>query len=179
MLDRSKAVLVIVDVQGKLAQLMHEKEIFFANVNRMIKAAKLLDIPIIWNEQLPNKLGETTPEAKDQLEGHNPLIKSSFSCCGNTDFNSALAESGRKQVLLTGMETHICVYQTARDLLRDGYEVHLISDAISSRIATNKTVGIEAMRELGAKLSSVEMALFEMFNVAEGDDFRELVKIVK
>jgi len=179
MLDKSNVALVIVDIQGKLAQLMHEKKIFFENVVRMIKGARLLDFPIFWNEQVPEKLGETTPEVGEHLSEMKPMVKKTFSCCGNPDFVSALNDSGRKQVLLVGMETHICVLQTARDLLNEGYEVHLVTDAVSSRFKSNKKLGIEVMKDLGCKLTSVEMALFEMFNVAEGDIFREMIKIVK
>ena len=179
MLDKNKVSLVIVDIQGKLAQLMYEKELFFANVGRMIKGARLLEFPIFWNEQVPDKLGETVLEVKEYLTDMNPMVKKTFSCCGNPDFVSVLKGSGRKQVLLVGMETHICVLQTARDLLNEGYEVHLVTDAVSSRFKSNKKLGIEVMKDLGCKLTSVEMALFEMFNVAEGDTFREMIKIVK
>ncbi len=179
MLRMDNAVLVIVDVQGKLATLMHEKEQFFENVVRMIKAAQALDIPIIWNEQLPDKLGPTIDPIKQALPGQEPLVKESFSCCGNTAFNDRLAESGRRQVLLVGMETHVCVYQTALDLLRDNYEVHLVADAVSSRIAYNKDIGIQAIRAAGASVTSVEMALFEMLTIAKGDQFKQIIKIVK
>ncbi len=178
-LSAAQAALVIVDVQGKLATLMHDKELFYDNVGKMIKAAQVLAIPILWNEQLPEKLGETIPEIKSLLSDLAPLPKNTFSCCGNQDFVAGLEEAKRPQVLLTGMETHVCVYQTAIDLLKMGYEVHLIADAVSSRTAENRDLAISKMKDAGAEVSSVEMALFEMLEVAEGDAFKQIIKIVK
>ena len=179
MLKAENATLVVVDVQGKLATLMHEKEKFYDAVVRMIKGARVLDIPILWNEQLPDKLGETIAPVRDALHGYEPLVKKSFSCCGNPNFVKELKALGRTQVLLVGMETHVCVYQTAMDLLRDGFEVHLVADAVSSRTAENRQIGIQAITDAGARLSCVEMALFEMLHVAEGEQFKACIKIVK
>ena len=179
MLKSDQAVLAVVDVQGRLATLMHQKDEFFRNVKRMIEAAKVLDIPILWNEQLPDKLGDTVPEIAQSLSGLTPLVKSTFSCCGNDNFMARLRPLRRKQVLLVGMETHVCVYQTALDLIPLGYEVHLVSDAVSSRSPENKQAGINALRDLGACITSVEMSLFEMLRVAQGDKFKQIIQIVK
>ncbi len=179
MLKIDDMVLVIVDVQGKLATLMYNREEFYRNVMRMIAAARVLAIPIIWNEQIPDKLGPTIPEIKAALSDAAPLVKRTFSCCGNGEFNTRLESSGRKQVLLVGMESHVCVYQSTLDLLEAGYEVYAVADAISSRSLENKEIGLGAMKEAGAKITSVEMALFEALRVAEGDQFRQIIKIVK
>lgn len=179
MLKVDDAVVVLVDVQGKLATLMHNKEQFYANVVRMLKGAQVLDIPIIWNEQLPDKLGETIPEIKEVLADQSPMIKKSFSCWGNPDFVEKLKSLGRKQVLLIGMETHVCVFQTAEDLIDAGFEVHLVADAVSSRFAETKEVGLTAIHDLGAKMTCVEMALLDLLEVAEGDKFRAIIKIIK
>lgn len=179
MLTAETAVLVVIDVQGKLATLMHEREALFDNVGRMIRGARVLGIPVIWNEQLPDKLGPTIPRIKELLTGVEPLVKKTFSCCGNDGFVRRLAGLGRGQVLVVGMETHVCVYQTARDLLHSGYEVYLVADAVSSRTLENKRLAIEALTGAGARVTSVEMALFEMVVVAEGDQFRQISHIVK
>jgi nicotinamidase-related amidase len=179
MLNRENAVLVVVDVQGRLATLMHEKERFFENLVRVIKGARVLKIPVLWNEQLPDKLGETIGQLKEILADLSPLVKKTFSCCGNSEFSDRLAALKRKQVLLTGMETHVCVYQTAADLLRQNYEVHLVADAVSSRTLDNKQIGIEATIRSGARITSVEMALFEMLQTAQGDEFKQIIDIVK
>jgi nicotinamidase-related amidase len=174
-----KSVLVIVDVQGKLAQLMHEKEKLIANLVRMAKGARILGIPILWNEQNPAGLGGTIPELTELLTDLQPQSKMAFSCCGNPAFIEELRRSGRRQVLLVGIEAHICVYQTATELLQQGYEVHLVSDAVSSRTIENKLVGIERARSQGAVITSTEMALFELLRTADQSGFREISRLVK
>lgn len=180
MLNLDSSALIVIDVQGKLAQLMYQKEILFANLKRMIKGAQILEIPIVWTEQVPQNLGQTTPEIAELLaKSARPISKSSFSCCGNQPFMETFKSLNRKQILLTGIETHICVYQTALDLLNLGYEVHVVTDAVSSRIAENKQIGLAQIKEAGARLTSTEMALFELLRIAEGDPFKQITKIVK
>ena len=179
MLSKENTVVVFVDIQGKLATLMHERERLFANLVRMAQAAKFMELPIIWNEQLPDKLGTTIPQLAEALADHKPVVKSCFSCCGNETFNDLLGETKRKQVLLMGIETHICVYQTAIDLLARGFEVHVVIDAVSSRFDYNYHLGLQRMSEAGCRMTSVEMGLFEMMGVAQGDLFKQIVKILK
>jgi nicotinamidase-related amidase len=179
MLRKEDAVLVVVDIQGKLATLMDRREDFYENVVRIIKGAKVLEIPIIWNEQLPDKLGPTIDKIKNELPGLSPLVKRTFSCCGNPDFMSELKAIGRTHVILAGMETHVCVYQTALDLMNAGYDVYVAADAVSSRSGENKQIAIEAMRDAGVRITSVETTLFEMLRVAEGERFKQIIQIVK
>ena len=179
MLKPETSILVIVDVQGRLATLMHNKDAFFENVVRMVKGAKVLGIPILWNEQLPDKLGSTIPQVREALSGMQPLAKNTFSCCGNPQFMAALRAAKRTQVLLVGMESHVCVYQTAVDLLQFGYEVYVVADTVSSRTAENCQIGIDKIRDAGGQVTSVETALFEMLHVAEGDEFKQIIQIVK
>jgi len=179
MLKAENAVLVIVDVQGTLASLMHNRDELYNNLQKIVRGAQVLDIPIIWNEQLPDKLGKTIPQLSELLEGLNPIEKNCFSCYGNTEFVEQLKETGCKDVLLTGIEAHVCVYQTAIDLLEKSYNVHLVTDAISSRSESNLNLAIDKIKDNGAQLTSVEMSLFEMLTVAEGDNFRKIIKIVK
>lgn len=179
MLQKEDAALIVIDIQGKLATLMHRKELLFQNVTRMIEGARVLGLPIIWTEQLPDKLGETSPEIKKLFQDEKPLVKKSFSCCGDGNFTERLGSLGRKQMLLTGIETHVCVYQTALDLIASGYEVHLVRDAVSSRIEENYQLGIQRIKDAGASITSVEMGLFEMLKVAEGEQFRKIIQIVK
>jgi nicotinamidase-related amidase len=179
MLTRENTVLIVIDIQGKLASLMHRRDEFYDNVVRMIKGAQVLEIPIIWNEQIPDKLGPTVDKIKEALNQAGPLVKTSFSCCGNPVFNKTLANMNRKQALLVGMETHVCVYQTAIDLLNNGYVVHLVADAVSSRIPENIDIGRNAIAKAGAHITSVEMSLLEILKEAQGDQFREIIKIIK
>lgn len=179
MLPLEDTALVLVDVQGRLAQLMHERELLFANLERMVRGAQVLGIPILWNEQVPEKLGATIPELAELLTGVESLPKNAFSCCGNPAFVERLAATGRRQVLLTGIETHICVYQTARDLLAGGYAVEVVADAVSSRTEANKRTALERIRAMGAGVTSTEMALFELLGSAEGDRFRQISRLVR
>ncbi len=180
MLFIEDTMLVIVDVQGKLAQLMADKEELFANLERLIRGADVLELPILWTEQYPKGLGPTIqPLAELLAPTRQPMPKVSFSCCGCPAFVEALQATGRRQVLLAGIETHVCVYQTTADLLSAGYEVQVMGDAVSSRTARNREIGLQRMRDLGAAVTSVEMALFELQRVARGDRFRALARIVR
>ena len=179
MVEIENCCLVVVDVQGKLAQLMWEKEKLFRNIGILVKAAKILGIPILWCQQVPDSLGPTVSEIAELLEGVEPVNKSAFSCCGDEQFNRRLEELGRQQVILCGIETHVCIYQTAADLLSKGFAVEVISDAVSSRTAENRQVGLERMAVDGANLSSVEMALFELLKDAKHPKFRQIAKLVK
>ena len=179
MLKKKNAVLLLVDVQGKLARLMHEKERLFDNLQKLIKGIQVLGIPVLWVEQNPAGLGPTIPEVATILSDVKPIPKMSFSSCRNDRFLQALKELGRNQVLVAGIEAHICVYQTAADLVDMGYEVQVVTDAVSSRTVENKAVGLQKMRDAGAGWTSVETALFELIEVAEGEAFKALLKIVK
>ena len=179
MLDINNTCLFVIDIQGKLAQLMHKKEAVYRNIQILIQGAQLLKMPILWTEQVPEKLGPTIPEIADLLPGQSPLTKSSFSCYGDSVTVSKLKQLNRKQVIVTGIETHICVFQTVADLLEDGYEVHLIGDAVSSRSPKNRRIAINRMESLGAIISSTEMALFELLRTAEADAFRSISKLIK
>lgn len=179
MLEIEKCCVVVVDVQGKLAQLMHDKDALFENIQILIKAAKILDVPIIWCQQCPQSLGPTVPEIAELLAGNEPIDKASFSCCGNEQFNSKLNELGRQQILLCGIEAHVCIYQTAAQLQQAGREVTVIADAISSRTPENKQIGIERMTAEGANISSVETALFELLKTAEHEKFKEIARLIK
>jgi nicotinamidase-related amidase len=181
-LSVEQSVLVIVDVQGKLASLMYHEPKLVAAIETLIRAAKLFELPILWVEQLPNKLGATaTPivELMAELYPENlPVCKSSFSALGSIEFRQQLSELGRRQVILTGIESHVCVFQTARDLVSRSYQVFPVIDAISSRTQANYQLGLSRMEQLGACLTSVEMLLFELQQVAEGERFRQMIRLI-
>jgi nicotinamidase-related amidase len=180
MLTTDNTALLVIDMQGRLAQVMHNKEQLFANVERIIRGAKLLNLPIIWTEQVPEKLGATLPPIAELMQDvAQPIAKSSFSCCGVASFTEQLAATGRRQILMAGIETHVCVYQTALDLLDQDYHVELVTDAVSSRTDENRQLAIERIKEAGATLTSTEMALFELLRAADQPQFREISKIVK
>ena len=179
MLKRENTILLLIDIQGKLAHLMHAKESLFDSLQKLIKGIQVLDIPILWVEQNPTGLGPTIPEIAALLPDNEPISKMSFSSCREERFLQALKEQNRSQVLVAGIETHICVYQTTADLIDMGYEVQIVTDAVSSRVAENKQVGLQKMSTAGALMTSVETALFELLGVAGGDVFKEIVRIVK
>ncbi|MGD8549458.1 MAG: hydrolase [Desulfobacterales bacterium] len=179
MLKIENTTLLIVDIQGNLAHSMHGKELLFKNVQKLIKGIQILGIPILWVEQNPRGLGLTIPEIADLLSDIQPISKMSFSSCRNDRFVQALNALNRKQVLIAGIETHVCVYQTAAELVDIGYDVQVVTDAVSSRNMENKEIGLQRMRDSGVSLTSVETALFELLKVAEGEQFREILKIVK
>jgi nicotinamidase-related amidase len=179
MLDIQKCCLVVVDVQGKLAQLMYEREVLFKNIQILIKAAKSLAIPIIWCQQCPEALGATLPDIANLLTDNKPINKASFSCCSEEQFNSKLKALGRQQVLLCGIEAHVCIYQTAVDLCKKGIKVDVIADAVSSRTLENKQTAISRMKTEGININCTEMALFELLRTAEHPKFKEIAKLIK
>ena len=179
MLKIENASLLIVDIQGNLANSMYGKELLFKNAQKLIKGIQILGIPIICTEQNPKGLGPTIPEIADLLSNIQPISKMTFSCCQNDRFIQALKALNRKQILIAGIETHVCIYQTSSDLVDLGYEVQVVTDAVSSRNIENKEIGLRKMRDCGVSLTSVETALFELLKVAEGEQFKEILKIVK
>jgi len=179
MLSRAAAVLVMIDIQGNLAQAMFDKDNLFANNIKLIKGFKTLGLPMIITEQTPEKLGKTITPVAAELEDIKPIAKESFSCWPNAEFREQLEALSRRQVILTGIESHVCVYQTALDLLANGYSVHAVADAVSSRTAENRRIGINAMKSAGAQIVSTEMVLFEFLRSAADPKAKEIFKIVK
>ena len=179
MLSVDNSVLLVIDVQEKLFRAIHQKEQLLDNLQRLIKGIKVLEIPILLTEQYPQGLGTTIPEIAQLLPDSKPLPKVNFSCCGDAAFLQAFKKLNRKQVLIAGIESHVCVYQTAADLLTAGYEVYVVRDGVSSRTEQNIDIGLKMMAQLGAKITSTETALFELLKVAKGDKFKAISKIVK
>jgi len=179
MLTVEDTVLLLVDVQEKLARAMYEKEALAENTVKLVKGARILGLPILWTEQNPKGLGSTLPEVRELLADQEPVTKLSFSCCGEPRFMDQLQPLKRRQALIAGIESHVCVYQTVMDLVKMGYEVQVVADAVSSRTLENKALGLERCKELGASLTSTETALFELLRVAEGDQFKQMLKVVK
>ena len=179
MLQTENLVFIIIDIQGKLARLMLKSDELFKSVEILTQGMRMLNVPIIWLEQIPEKLGPTIPEIAALLPDIQPISKSSFSACGNDEFMEALNGLGRRQALLAGIETHICVYQTARDLAGLGYDVEVAVDAVSSRTALNKETGLEKIRNAGAALTTTETVFFELLKEADGDLFKKITTLIK
>jgi nicotinamidase-related amidase len=149
------------------------------NVGVLVQGAKALGVPVLVTEQYPQGLGSTVPEVGQYLDGVEPIEKVCFSAAGSEEFNSALAGSGRDQVLLCGIESHVCVNQTADDLLGRGRAVHVAQDAVSSRRKDNRKLGLHKMERAGAVITSVETALFELLGAAGTPELKEIQRLVK
>jgi nicotinamidase-related amidase len=179
MLTSEDTVLILVDFQVKLNRVMHERENLVSNAVKLVRGAKILGLPVIVSEQNPAGLGPTIPELAEHLEDVPVVAKMSFSCCGEPAFMKELEKQGREIALVAGIESHVCVYQTVVDLLDIGFDVEVISDAVSSRTPENRAVGRELCNAYGAALTSVEAALFELLGTAESEKFKEIISIVK
>jgi nicotinamidase-related amidase len=179
LLDRRRAALAVIDVQEAFGKIIPDFAEVAERIALMVQACKLLDLPIIVTEQYPKGLGRTDPAIAGRLpEGASAIEKLSFSACGAPEFDLRLRERHVEQVMLCGIEAHICVSQTAHDLLQNGYQVHLLSDAVSSRLARNRDLGIGKMAKAGAIISSIEMALFELCS-AGTPEFKQIQALVK
>jgi len=178
-LERNQTVLVVIDVQSKLLPVIYDYPALVENIKRIIKCTQILGIPIVLTEQYPRGLGSTVEEIKETLSEYHPIEKVSFSCCEEENFINRIKQLNRKQILVCGIEAHICVYQTCMDLVSEGYEVHLLIDAISSRKRDNRNLTIEKLNGMGVQITSVEMALFEILKDATSDEFKRISRIVK
>jgi nicotinamidase-related amidase len=174
-LDRDRAALVVVDVQEAFRPAVLDFERIAAEVGRLVQGARALGLPVVATEQYPKGLGRTVPEVAGHLEGVEPIEKVCFSAAAAEGFEL----DGRDQVLLCGIESHVCVSQTAHDLLDRGLEVHVARDAVASRTAENRELGLHKMETAGAVLTSVETALFELVGAAGSDEFKQIQRLVK
>lgn len=179
-LDAEKAVLVVIDVQERLVPAMPE-DIYLRlrnTVAMLVEVAGLLGLPVVTTEQYPKGIGHTVPELAAACN-ETVIEKVSFGCCGEATFLEALKNTGRSQVLITGMEAHVCVYQTVLGLLEDGYYVHLIRDAICSRNKTDYLAGVANAGQAGAVVTTAETVMFQMLQESTHDQFRAISKLVK
>ena len=179
MITTDDTALVLIDIQEKLARAMHSKEALFDNLQRMVKGSRVLGLPILWAEQNPDGLGPTIREIADLLPDKKPVSKFSFSCCGNEAFMKSLKAVNCKNMLVAGIEAHVCVYQTVADLVNLEFEVQVIADAVASRTAENRLIALEKCKAAGAGLTSTETALFELLKDASNDHFKEIIEVVK
>ncbi len=174
-----RTVLLMIDIQGKLWNVMHDKSTLLENAQKLVKAMRILSVPIILTEQNPHGLGPTLPELIHYMPEVKALPKFCFSCFQDSGFEQEISRLNRKQVLICGIETHVCVHQTALDLLSRGYEVQIIADAVSSRVHSNKEAALARLQSEGAKLTVTEMAIFELLGAADSPLFKEILKVIK
>ncbi len=179
MLTINNTGLIIVDIQGKLARLVHDSDMLIANCEKLIKGAAILNLPIIQLEQNPDKLGSTVGELNAHLSSCSPISKFTFNACDTIEFVEALEATKIQHWLICGIETHICVYQTARGLIEQGINVEVVSDCVSSRTPDNKQLGLERVRDCGGKITALEMCLYEIVQDCRKDEFKQILKLIR
>jgi nicotinamidase-related amidase len=174
MLDRNRTALLVVDVQEGFRPVIDGFDEVAANTAKLVQGARILGLPIVVTEQYPKGLGATVPEV-GLTDDEQPLEKTVFAAPRAEGFDL----QGRDQVVVCGIETHICVHQSVADLREQGLEVQVASDAVSSRTPENRALGLERAVEAGAKVTSVEMALFELLGAAGSDEFKQVQRLIK
>jgi len=179
-LDRADALLMVIDVQEKLSAAMPKAALaeLERNAAVLIRAARRLEIPVIATEQYPKGLGPTVASLRELLP-QEPMSKMEFSCGASKPIARHVLGSGRKQVVVVGMEAHVCVFQTVRDLIDGGFSVFVAQDAVISRSEANRGVGLRLCEKAGATLTSTETVLFDLLGVAGTPEFKELTALIK
>jgi len=179
LISKDEPALIVIDFQDKLFTHIAEKETLLENLEKLIKFMHITKIPIIVTEQYPKGLGSTVPEIKNLISDFKPIEKLEFSCFGSQEFKKALEKTGKKTLILAGIETHICVTQTAIEGLENGYKIYVVEDATSSRTLQDKATAINRMRQNGATIVSTEMLIYEILKKAGTPEFKETLKLVK
>lgn len=176
LIRRDDCALVVIDIQERLLPHIHEGEKVVANAAKLARFAGIVGLPVLWTEQ--QNLGETPEEIRAELPNAEPIRKIEFGSFGCGPFRDALGQLGQRTLILAGIEAHICVAQTALGALPH-YGVHVVADAVSSRVPENKQIGLNRMRECGAVITSSEMVMYELLERAGTDEFREVLPLVK
>lgn len=177
---KDETIVVVIDIQEKLFPHIAENTTLTENCKKIIEGFKILEVPIMITEQYTKGLGYTITEIKDVLEeNYKPIEKIDFSCCGSSEFLEKLKNTGKKNIILIGIETHVCVLQTALDLLSEGFQPIIIEDCVSSRSLINKKIAIQRMLHEGCIISTYESILFELCRRAGNDSFKAISKLVK
>ena len=178
-MKRKDSLFLIVDVQEKLAPAMQDSEEVISANYKLLHAAAKMDVPVLVSEQYPQGIGSTVDDLKLLIEPDDVVEKMTFSCMETGVFQKSLEKKCRNQIIVGGMETHVCVLQTVLDLLATGYQVFVVEDAASSRTTKNKQLGLERMRQCGAQIVSSEMVMFEWLERAGTDMFKSMLPLIK
>ena len=178
-LHRKGTVFAIIDIQEKLAAVMKARDEVIMNCLYLIELAKMFTIPIEVTEQYPKGLGQTVEEIRNALPVYQPIEKIAFNCCEVSNFMERIKSLNRTTIILTGMEAHICVLQTCLGLLKEGFDVHVVKDAVCSRRNENWKMGLEFMRDAGAVITSTEIVLFQLLGYAGTEEFKVISKRIK
>jgi len=178
-LEKEKTGLLIIDVQEKLMQVMGQRQRVADNIKKLVLLSKLFDFPVILTEQYPKWLGPTLPEVEESLPAYEPISKLHFNCCDVDAFNHRLDSEDLRNVIVTGVESHICVFQTCVSILERGYRVHVPQDAVNSRTDENWRVGLDLMKQAGAVITSTETVIYQILKKAGTKEFKQMLKVIK
>ncbi|MBS4035113.1 MAG: hydrolase [Ignavibacterium sp.] len=178
-LKKESSVLLIVDLQERILPVIRDIETVLENTVKLIKGFKAIQLPIYFTEQYPKGLGATSQRILDELGGYSAINKMSFSCSGAENLFEEFYKKKLFQIIVCGVESHVCVQQTVLDLLANNFQVNLTADAISSRKETDYKIALQRMRTLGAQVTTTESVLFELLEVCGTPEFKEVSKIVK
>lgn len=179
MLQRKNTALLLIDVQGKLARMVHQSKEVITNIRKLILACKVLSIPIVWVEQYPEGLGKTVSELSELLNEQKPITKHTFNALANKEIENMITQLNKEQWLVCGIETHICVYQTAMALLNKNYKVELVTDAVSSRSKSSIDLAINKLQAKGVSLTNVEMCIYELVKDSKTEAFKKILPLIK
>ncbi len=179
MLRQDDVALLVIDFQEKLLPKIEHQEAIVPVTLKLIEFCRGLDVPILWTEQYPKGIGPTVDPIKEKLEGVDALEKTEFGCMANEGFAKRLKASGKKQLLVTGIEAHICVMQTVLSALDEGLEVFVAQDAVGSRRSDDRAAGLHRMEKAGAEIVTSEMAMFEILRKAGTPEFKQAMPLFK
>lgn len=176
---KEKTALVVIDVQEKIFQPIYRKQFILENIKKLVKFCQIMSIPIVLTEQYPKGLGQTVPEIRGTLDKYEPISKTAFSCFGSDEFNKRIGLLSVSTLIITGIETHVCVSQTALDGQEEKFDVVVISDAVSSRTEENWKVGLEKLRTSDITISSTEMIMYEILEKAGTPEFKKVASLLR
>lgn len=174
-----RCALVVIDIQDKFHDLIYQMDRVIHNTSRMVKFCQELEIPVLVTEHYSKGLGVSVKPIQDLFTPHQAIEKIHFSCAGSDNFNKALADTGRDQIILCGIETHVCVYQTACDLQREGKQAVVVSDAVSSCSKANFKLGLKCTRNRGIQVLGTQMTMFEVLREAGTPRFKKVAGLLK
>jgi len=179
LLDKENTALLIIDVQEKLMEVMGNGQRIVTNILNLLQLSELYDLPVILTEHFPKWLGSTLPEIVKSLPSTYPIKKLNFNCCDVDAFNRKLDSTGRKNIIITGVESHICVFQTCASILERGFNAHVPQDAVDSRTEENWRVGLELMNKAGAYITSTETVIYQILKKAGTKEFKKMLKLIR
>jgi nicotinamidase-related amidase len=179
LLTTEKSALLVIDIQERILPVIHQHEVVVENTNKLIKGFRVLGLPIFHTEQYPKGLGPTVSAIQDELENNEAIQKLTFSCSGAVELFDELEKRNLSQVVVCGIESHVCVQQTVLDLLANEFQVNVAADAVSSRKIKDYEIALSRMEKYGAEVTTSEAILFELLNVCCTDEFKQISKIVK